>query len=140
MDIKIKYLKDIEPLEIIDGGDLIDLRCAEDTYLRKGDYRLIPLGVAMELPENYGAHVYPRSSTFKNYGILMANSVGIIDHNYKGDGDEWKVPAYATRDVRIPKNARIAQFMIVERQPKINLIKVEMLGNEDRNGIGSTGV
>lgn len=140
MDIKIKYLKDIEPLEIIEGGDMIDLRCAEDTYMRKGDYRLIPLGVAMELPEGYGAHVYPRSSTFKNYGIMMANSVGIIDHAYKGESDQWHVPAYATRDIRIPKNARIAQFRIVECQPNVKLVTVETLENENRGGIGSTGL
>ena len=140
MEIKIKYLKDIEPLEIIEGGDLIDLRCAEDTYMRKGDYRLIPLGVAMELPENYGAHVYPRSSTFKNYGILMANSVGIIDNSYNGPNDQWHLPAYATRDILIPKNARIAQFMLVYRQPKVDLVTFENLDNENRGGIGSTGV
>ena len=139
MDIRIKYLKDIEPLEIIENGDLIDLRCAENVMLRTGQYIQIPLGVAMELPEGYEAHIYPRSSTFKKYGILMANSVGIVDEKYCGENDEWQFPAYCTRDGSIPKNTRIAQFRIFEHQPKINLVTVETLGNADRGGFGSTG-
>ena len=93
----------------------------------------------MELPEGYEALVAPRSSTFKNYGILLANSLGIIDESYKGDNDEWKFLAYATRDTHVEKNDRICQFRIIEHQPKIKLTKVESLGNADRGGIGSTG-
>lgn len=100
---------------------------------------MIPLGIAVELPEGYEAIVAPRSSTFKNHGVLLANSIGIIDESYKGENDEWHFPAYATRDTLIEKNERICQFRIVEHQPKVTLVTVEHLNNPDRNGLGSTG-
>ena len=139
MDIKIKYLKDILPIETRDVGDWIDLRAAEDVYMQKGDYKLIPLGVAMELPKGYEALVAPRSSTFKKYHIMLANSIGIIDESYKGDNDEWHFPAYAVRDTFIEKNERICQFRIIEHQPKVGFGQVLHLGNPNRGGLGSTG-
>lgn len=140
MQIKIKYLTDIDRIEKIKVGDMIDLRCAEDIEMHKGEFKLIPLGVAMELPEGYEAHVYPRSSTFKKHKILLSNSVGVIDCSYNGDGDQWQFPAYAMEDTFIPKNTRICQFRIFENQPNIELVEVESLGNENRGGIGSTGL
>ena len=137
--IKIKYLRDIQKIERFNVGDWIDLRAAEDIVMSKGEFRLIPLGVAMELPEGYEALVAPRSSTFKKYGILLANSIGIIDESYKGDGDEWHFPALATKNIIIAKNERICQFRIIAHQPMIHLKEVESLGNADRGGIGSTG-
>lgn len=139
MEIKIKYFNDVQEIEALEVGDWIDLRSAESVDIKAGEYKLIRLGVAMELPEGYEALVAPRSSTFKNYGILLANSLGIIDESYKGDNDEWKFLAYATRDTHVEKNDRICQFRIIEHQPKIKLTKVESLGNIDRGGIGSTG-
>lgn len=138
MKIKIKYLRDIFCVEQIDKGDWIDLRCAEDIQMKAGEFKLIPLGIAMELPEGYEAILAPRSSTHKQ-GILCANSIGIIDESYKGDNDEWHFPAYAVRDTYIAKNTRIAQFRIIEHQPEITLVEVDTLGNDDRGGIGSTG-
>ena len=137
--IKIKYLKDIQKIERFNVGDWIDLRSAEDINMKAGEYRMIPLGVAMELPEGYEALVAPRSSTFRKYGILLANSVGIIDEAYKGDNDEWNFLAYATKDTKIRKNERICQFRIIQHQPLIHLQEVDSLGNADRGGIGSTG-
>lgn len=137
--IKIKYLKDIQKIERFNVGDWIDLRSAEDVTLKAGEYKMIPLGVAMELPKGYEALVAPRSSTFRKYGILLANSVGIIDEAYKGDNDEWNFLAYATKDTKIRKNERICQFRIIQHQPLIHLQEVESLGNADRGGIGSTG-
>ena len=139
LQIKIKYIKDIEPLEIIGQGDMIDLRCAEDTELKKGDYKIIPLGIAVQLPDGYYAEILPRSSTFGKYKILMANSMGVIDHTYMGDSDEWGYVAYAVEDTFIPKNTRIAQFRIVECMPKVSLLTVEHLNNPSRGGFGSTG-
>lgn len=139
MKIKVRYTRDILPIEKIKQGNWIDLRCAEHTILFPGSYALIPLGVAMELPEGYEALVAPRSSTFKKYGVLMANSIGVIDESYCGDGDEWKFPAYATRQATIPKNERICQFRLIYRQPDCEIETVETLGNENRGGIGSTG-
>ena len=138
-EIKIKYFNDVQEIEALEVGDWIDLRSAESVDIKAGEYKLIRLGVAMELPEGYEALVAPRSSTFKNYGILLANSLGIIDESYKGDNDEWKFLAYAIRDTHVEKNDRICQFRIIEHQPKIKLTKVESLGNADRGGIGSTG-
>ena len=140
VNIKIKYLRDIEKIEILSNGDWIDLRCAEDTELYSGEYKMIPLGVAMELPKGYEAIVAPRSSTFKKYGVLLANSLGVIDESYKGDNDEWHFLAYATRNTIIRKNERICQFRLIEHQPGVIFIEVEKLGNADRGGIGSTGV
>lgn len=137
--IKIKYLRDIMKIERFNVGDWVDLRAAEEIKLKAGELKLIPLGVAMELPKGYEALVAPRSSTAKKLGIMMANSIGIIDESYKGDNDEWHFPAYAVKDTTIYKNERICQFRIIEHQPMIHLVEVDSLGNEDRGGIGSTG-
>jgi dUTP pyrophosphatase len=137
--IRIKYLRNIQKIERFNVGDWIDLRAAEDVMIDSGQFKLIPLGVAMELPHGYEALVAPRSSTFKKLGIILANSIGIIDESYKGDNDEWHFPAYAVKDTFIHKNERICQFRIIRHQPMIHLLEVDHLGNEDRGGIGSTG-
>lgn len=139
--IKIKYFSDkIEKLQYIDGkSDWIDLRSAEDVDLKEGEFHLIPLGVAMEIPEGYEAHVVPRSSTFKNFGIIQANHMGIIDHSYCGDNDQWFVPVIAMRDTHIGFNDRICQFRIMENQPTIVFEECEHLEGADRGGFGSTG-
>lgn len=139
--IRIKYFSDqIERLAYIDGkSDWIDLRAAEDVTLRKGEFRLIPLGVAMELPKGYEAHVVPRSSTFKNFGIIQTNHQGVIDGSYCGDNDQWFMPVYAVRDTQIHVNDRICQFRIMENQPKLVFDEVVSLDNANRGGHGSTG-
>lgn len=141
-EIKIKYFTEaIDRLTYIDGkSDWIDLRASETITLKAGEFRLIPLGVAMELPKGYEAHVVPRSSTFKNYGILQTNSCGIIDGSYCGDDDMWRMPVYATRDTVIHQNDRICQFRIVENQPKIAFTEVSALAGANRGGFGSTGI
>ena len=138
-NIKLKMLADIEPPEAIEQGDWIDLRAAETILIVKGEFKYIPLGVAIQLPEGYEAIVAPRSSLFKRRGIIMTNSIGIIDESYCGDGDQWRVPAYATRETIIPKGERICQFRIVKHQPEIEFEIVDTLGNPDRGGYGSTG-
>ena len=141
VNIKIKYFTDeIDRLAYIDGkSDWIDLRASETVELKTGDYKLIPLGIALELPAGYEAHVVPRSSTFKNYGILQVNSCGVIDGSYCGDGDMWYMPVSATRDTVIQKNDRICQFRIMENQPRIVLEEVAHLKQKDRGGFGTTG-
>ena len=131
--IKIKYFTDkIEPMDYIEGkSDWIDMRASEEVTLKAGEFALIPLGVAMELPKGYEAHLVPRSSTFKNWGIIQTNSVGIVDGSYCGDNDMWRMPVYATRDTVIHVNDRIAQFRIVENQPEIVFEKVEHLTGKD---------
>lgn len=139
--IKVKYFdNEIDKLEKISKGDLIDLRSAEDVKMRKGEFRLIRLGVGMKLPNGYKANVYPRSSTYKNFGVIQANSVGQIDNSYSGDKDEWRFPAIALRDTVIHKNDRICQFEIQKIQPIIEFEEVEKLDEISRGGIGSTGV
>lgn len=138
--IKIKYHTDeIDKVKEIAVGDWIDLRAAETTILHKGDFKLISLGVSMKLPEGYEAHVVPRSSTFKKWGVLQTNSTGIIDNSYSGTNDIWRFPALAMRDTVINKNDRICQFRIVKRQPTIEFEKVDALDSVDRGGFGSTG-
>ncbi len=139
-ELKVKYLAEgLEELCCVPGSDWVDLRAAEDVELKAGEFRLIPLGIAVALPEGYEAHVAPRSSTFKNYGLLQANSLGVVDCSYRGDGDQWRWPAYATRDVTIQKNTRLCQFRIVENQPPLVFTRVERLESPDRGGFGSTG-
>ena len=141
MDIKIKYFTDeVEKIAPISKGDWIDLRAAATVEMKAGEFKLIPLGVAMQLPKGYEAHVCPRSSTFKNFGVIQTNSMGIIDNSYCGDNDQWFFPAYALRDTVINLNDRICQFRIMENQPQIQFVTVETLGNDDRGGHGSTGV
>lgn len=139
--ITIKYFTDkIDKLRYIDGkSDWIDLRAAQDVELKAGEFKLIPLGVAMQLPKGYEAHVVPRSSTFKNYGILQVNSMGVIDETYSGDKDQWFMPVYATRDTVIKTNERICQFRIMEHQPVIEFEERANLVGENRGGFGSTG-
>ncbi|MBQ3587632.1 MAG: dUTP diphosphatase [Oscillospiraceae bacterium] len=141
MDIKIKYFnQNIDKIAPISKGDWIDLRASATVEIKAGEFKLIPLGVAMQLPAGYEAHVCPRSSTFKNFGVIQTNSTGIIDNSYCGDNDQWFFPAFAMRDTVIKENDRICQFRIMEIQPQINFVTVETLGNEDRGGHGSTGV
>jgi dUTP pyrophosphatase len=141
MQIKIKYFnKNLPKVNKIEKGDWIDLRAAKTVQLSMDQFVLIPLGVAMELPEGYEAHVVPRSSTFKKFGIIETNSMGVIDESYKGDNDQWFFPAYALRDTVIEEGDRICQFRIMEKMPKVEFVEVETLDNENRGGHGSTGV
>ena len=139
--IQIKYFSDkIERLRYIDGkSDWIDLRAAEDVVLKAGEYKLIPLGIAMKLPKGYEAHVVPRSSTFKNFGVIQTNHYGVIDESYCGDNDQWFVPVMAMRDTEIHVNDRICQFRIMEHQPVIEFEETDQLDGTDRGGFGSTG-
>lgn len=139
--IKIQYKDDtIERLKYIDGkSDWIDLRAAERIELKQGEFKLIPLGVAMQLPKGYEAHIVPRSSTYKNFGIIQTNHTGIVDETYCGPNDWWYMPAYALRDTVIEKNDRICQFRIQKHQPEVLFEEVETLTGQDRGGIGSTG-
>lgn len=141
MKIKIKYFDpDLIRLEKIEKGNWIDLRAAKTVEMKKGEFKLIPLGIAMHLPLGYEAHVVPRSSTFKNFKILQTNSFGVIDESYCGDNDQWFFPALAVEDTVIHKNDRICQFRITDHQPVIDFEEVETLGMPDRGGHGSTGI
>lgn len=142
LELKIKYFTDkIEKLKFIDGkSDWIDLRCAEEVSLKKGDFMLVPLGIAIALPKGYEAHIVPRSSTFKNFGILQANSCGIVDESYCGDNDQWMMPVYAVRDTEIHVNDRICQFRIYKHQDPFVFTETDHLEGDDRGGFGSTGV
>lgn len=139
--IRIKYFSDqIEKLSYIENkSDWIDLRAAADVSLSKGETALIPLGIAMELPHGYEAHVVPRSSTFKNFGIIQTNHMGVIDESYCGDNDQWYMPVLAVRDTEIHVNDRICQFRIMKHQPVIHFEETKTLHHSDRGGFGTTG-
>ena len=139
--IQIQYLNDqVGRLEFVDGkSDWIDLRSAEDVTLKKGEFRLIHLGVAMKLPEGYEAHIVPRSSTFKNFGIIQTNHMGVVDETYCGSGDWWRMPVLAVRDTEIHVNDRICQFRIMKHQPQLVFEETDKLEGADRGGFGSTG-
>ena len=135
--IKIKYFTDkIDKLAYIDGkSDWIDLRASEEVTLKQGEFALVPLGVAMELPKGYEAHIVPRSSTYKNFGVIQANHCGVVDGSYCGDNDMWRMPVIAMRDTQIHVNDRICQFRIMKNQPEILFEEVEHL----EGGFGTTG-
>ena len=139
--IKIKYFTDkIDKLAYIDGkSDWIDLRASEEVTLKQGEFALVPLGVAMELPKGYEAHIVPRSSTYKNFGVIQANHCGVVDGSYCGDNDMWRMPVIAMRDTQIHVNDRICQFRIMKNQPEILFEDVEPLEGTDRGGFGTTG-
>ena len=146
--VLIRYHADITKIKAIEIGDWIDLRTGEDVFIEEGEFRAISLGISMELPEGYEAHIAPRSSTFERFGIIQTNGVGIIDNSYCGDSDIWHFPAFCLLGkewvgkkwgTHIPKNTRICQFRIVESQRELELKEVESLGNADRGGMGSTG-
>lgn len=144
MKIKVKYFTQAAKIEQMKIGDWIDLHSAEDVTLYTGQFRLIPLGIAMELPDGYEANIVPRSSTFSKFGILQTNSFGIVDNSYCGDNDQWFFPAYATRTTFIPKGSRICQFRINKTMREafgdIQFEEVNALSNKDRGGHGITGV
>ena len=138
--IKIKYhSNEIAKLEKITKGDWIDLRSSEHVVLKAGEFKLIKLGVSMQLPKGYEAVIVPRSSTYKNFGIIQTNHMGVVDETYCGNNDIWMMPVYALRDTEINVNDRICQFRIQEHQPEIEFEEVDVLENADRGGIGSTG-
>lgn len=139
--IKIKYHNPVvAPIDYVGGkSDWIDLKAAEDIHMEIGEFKLIPLGVSMKLPDGYEAHLAPRSSTYKKFGIIQANSVGVIDSSFCGDNDQWMFPAIALRDTDIKAGDRICQFRIMQIQPKVIFSEVESLGAENRGGFGSTG-
>lgn len=140
LKLRVKYHTDIDEIKAAHVGEWIDLRCAEATIMHFGEYKLLSLGVSIELPDGYEAIVIPRSSTFKKYGIMCANSVGLIDNAYKGDDDIWRFPAICLKEKTfIPRNERICQFRIQKIQPEFEIEKVSFLGNPSRGGIGSTG-
>lgn len=140
LSIKIKYFRDIEPIQKFENGDWIDLRSGIDIDLKAGDQTLIPLGVGMILPDGYEAHIVPKSSTFKKFGIIQSNHMGIIDNSYSGNEDEWMMSVIAVRDTHISKNDRICQFRIMKKQPKLVFEMVLSLNENSRGGFGSTGV
>lgn len=138
--IEVKYLPNAHPLEQVEWGSWIDLYTYEDVALKQGDQKYISLGIAMKLPKGYEAILAPRSSTYKNWGLMQTNSIGVIDSTYCGDNDIWMFPAYASKNITIPAGTRLCQFRIQKEQPKINFESVDSLGTEDRGGLGSSGV
>lgn len=140
MTIQIKYHAPIEKIKRLEQGDWIDLRAAENVTLKAGEYRLISLGVSVKLPKGFEAHIVPRSSTFKTWGILQTNSMGVVDESYAGDSDIWRMPVYAVRDTEIRLNDRICQFRVVEKMPPIVFEEVETMDADSRGGFGSTGM
>lgn len=140
LEIKIKYVRDIKPIEVNEIGDWVDLRAGLDVDLEPLDFTYIPLGVCMQIPKGYTAIIAPRSSTFKKWGIIQTNSIGVVDESYCGDNDEWCLPVLAIRRTHIHMNDRICQFRLVKKTEPIDFTRVNTLGNADRGGLGSTGV
>ena len=138
--IKVMYHNpNIDKISAISIGDWIDLRAAETVELKAGEFAIIPLGVSMKLPDGYEAHLAPRSSTFKNWGIIQTNSIGVIDNSYSGENDIWGLPVYAMRDTVIKENDRICQFRIMPRMGNVEIVQVDHMEDADRGGFGKTG-
>lgn len=145
MDIKIKYFN-ADPIKLVDieEGDWIDIPLPQSLNLLGDPEKKVPLGIAMQLPKGYEAHVIPRSSTFKNWGLIQSNHLGVVDNSYNGPNDQWFWPCYVltnrTRHNFVPKGTRLCQFRIIKKQPKITFTESDLEQNEDRGGHGSTGL
>ncbi|MDD6794713.1 MAG: deoxyuridine 5'-triphosphate nucleotidohydrolase [Clostridiaceae bacterium] len=148
MKIRIKYFEGAEKLRKIAKGNWIDVYARKDVFVEENNRAMIPLGFALELPTGWEAHLAPRSSTFKTWGIIQTNSVGVVDDTYIGDNDEWHMPVYCltAKDILedkkgtwIKKGDKIGQFRIMEVMPEIEFDEVESFGNADRGGFGTTG-
>ena len=139
--IKIKYhVKELEKLRYIDGkSDWIDLRVAEEVKMKAGEFRLISMGISVELPKGYEMWILPRSSTFKNFGVIQTNAMGVVDESFCGDNDIIHMPILAMRDTEMHINDRIGQFRIAKHQAEIHFVEVEHLNHADRGGFGTTG-
>lgn len=137
MKIIVKYHNGAGKLEC--HGAWIDLSASEDIDLHKGEVKIIPLGVSMKLPEGCEGILAPRSSTCLKHGILMANSIGIIENEYCGNDDVWGFAAYAIRDTHIEKGTRIAQFRVLRSMSDVQIIQIDDMNCASRGGYGSTG-
>lgn len=139
-ELKIRYHRETNPElpDVEKHGNFYDVYCNETVMLNKGDFHLLDLGISVECPEGYWLQIVPRSSTFKNWGIIQANSFGVVDTSYCGDNDIVKMPIFATRDICIPANTRICQFRLVKDIP-FTICRVNKLEGPDRGGFGSTG-
>ena len=139
--IKIKYhVEGLEKLRYIDGkSDWIDLRVAEEVKMKAGEFRLISMGISVELPKGYEMWILPRSSAFKNFGIIQTNAMGVVDESFCGDNDIIHMPILAMRDTEMHINDRIGQFRIAKHQAEIHFVEVEHLNHADRGGFGTTG-
>ena len=141
--IKIKYKDETIPrLKKLEKGDWIDLTAAEDVVIKPMSFKLIDLGIAMQLHEGYEAHIVPRSSTFKHWHIIQTNHMGVIDNSYSGPEDWWKFPAFnlsTTEATLIKKGERICQFRIETQQPDVLFDELNFQEGVNRGGFGSTG-
>ncbi|MDH2334888.1 dUTP diphosphatase [Clostridium perfringens] len=153
MIIRIKYFDKATKLKKITKGNWIDVYANKDVFVKCGERAMVPLGFALELPEGWEGHLAPRSSTFKTWGIIQTNSVGVVDDTYIGDNDQWHMPVYCLqgKDIEsengeeikgtwIRKGDKIGQFRIMEVMPEIEFEEVDSFGNEDRGGFGTTGI
>ena len=145
MKLRIKYLQDATRMNKITKGNWIDVYAYEDTFVPEGERAMINLGFALELPKGWEGHLAPRSSTFKTWGIIRTNSVGVVDDTYIGDNDQWHMPVYCLQAKHdngtwIRTGDKIGQFRIMEVMPEIEFEEVESFGNQDRGGFGTTGV
>ena len=152
MIIRIKYFDKATKLKKITKGNWIDVYANKDVFVKCGERAMVPLGFALELPEGWEGHLAPRSSTFKTWGIIQTNSVGVVDDTYIGDNDQWHMPVYCLqgKDIEsengeevkgtwIRKGDKIGQFRIMEVMPEIEFEEVESFGNKYRGGFGTTG-
>lgn len=147
--IRVKYFDGATKLKKITKGNWIDVYANKDMFIEEGTRAMIPLGFALELPNGWEGHLAPRSSTFKTWGIIQTNSVGVVDDTYIGDNDQWHMPVYCLQGkdsvdgqlgTIIRKGDKIGQFRIMEVMPQIEFEEVDSFGNADRGGFGTTGI
>lgn len=139
-EIIVKYHNEnIDKIKKIEKGQWIDLRAAETVELKAGEYKIISLGVSIKIPDGTEAHLAPRSSTFKKWGVIQTNSVGVIDTSYCGENDIWGMPVLAMRDTVIKENDRICQFRLMDEMGEVSIVETDHMEGEDRGGFGSTG-
>lgn len=152
LNMRIKYFDGATKLTKIAKGNWIDVYANKDVFVKEGERAMIPLGFALELPKGWEGHLAPRSSTFKTWGVIQTNAVGVVDDTYIGDNDQWHMPVFCLqgkdteilneveeKGTWIRKGDKIGQFRVIEVMPEIEFEEVESFGNQDRGGFGSTG-
>ncbi len=122
-----------------DGAAALDLYAREDATIPPQEVKLVPLNVALQVPEDHWVLVSARSSLHKR-GLMMANGIGVGDYDYRGDNDEYLAPLFNFTDqpVKVERGERLVQLMVLSRE-RVELAEQDLFDTKDRGGFGSTG-
>ena len=122
------------------GAAAMDLCPRSDVVIQPGTVEVLDLNVAMKPPKGHFVLMAARSSLRKR-GLMMANSIGILDEDYAGDGDEYRAALYnfSSEPVEVKRGERVVQILVLPVD-RVEWEEVETLGQPDRGAFGTTGL